>query len=185
MGGHAPRAHCSSACYQTHSHDEFLWRDRQRPRPLSEPRPPAPYWAEHDGVDRPRRGARLQSRAGRVVVSGCCLSRPDGWVGCRRIARLPRQDFPRLPRRMATIRIAWAQFNALYASLSEPGAALAVEPADCVFGQVHGFARLDAAPPMPGRSGLASGARAHHGSAGRALVVGELAAVVGLQPLSS
>ena len=147
--------------------------------PLSEPRPPAPrigpgmtVW-----IDPAWRTPAIRRWArGRI---GCCLSRPAGWAGCRRIARpaasglhpfaAPHGDDPR----------AWAQFNAVHQPQRAGRGAGGRKPADCVFGRAWlcppGCRAADAPADRPCAS-----ARAHHGSLAEPLSLGELAAVAGL-----
>jgi hypothetical protein len=73
-----------------------------------------------------------------------------GWMGRlqEELPGLPHQDYTPFAAPHGDDPRAWAQFNALYTSLSEPGAALAAESQLIAYLAAHGFARLDAAPPM-------------------------------------
>ena len=143
------RANRSSACYQTHSHDEFSFGviDSGHARYLNHGRqhrsgPGMTVWIDP--------GVAHACNPALGAWSYRMLFVEAGWMGRlqEELPGLPRQDYTPFAAPHGDDPRAWAQFNALYTSLSEPGAALAAESQLIAYLAVHGFARLDAARPM-------------------------------------
>ena len=176
------RANRSSACYQTHSHDEFSFGviDSGHARYLNHGRqhrigPGMTVWIDP--------GVAHACNPALGAWSYRMLFIEAGWMGRlqEELPGLPRQDYTPFAAPHGDDPRAWAQFNALYTSLSEPGAALAAESQLIAYLAAHGFAGLDAAQPMrPADPALRQAHARIMDQLAEPLSLGELAAVAGL-----